>query len=998
MKLADIDTSCVKSDQTTCVDGKDGVYFVDSCGNTANIYDSLRADDDSYWEGVITDDLCGDALVDGNADSANCGDCNRFAGGICASASEDNFDEIDSGNFYCKDTSCMFDGESYRNGESWCIYDGKIGDGDDVVGSRHWKYVCNYGVVAIEPCADYRNQICIQSNTFDVNESEVEFRNSACIANNWRKCIDLNGDEDGLDRCAETLNCRIEEVRIADEFHFDVCTPKYPGGFSLTDERYQLTAKNTCGMASQTCTVVYQEKLTGGCEVVANENCLTEGFAIGMNDVCRKLGDCGGEVNVAGKYSENYNVKRDGVLDRSLFLSKDSVNKLVAMATPVDGQFAEVEDYSEYLKAAGLISDIEPPEGGEGVDAGGNVQNAAAGMAGIAAAAATVSLIMGGVTGFAAIGVAASTGVATGLGATAGWAAFGGVAIGAAIGAIAGMIIAKQLGLSPIGTYMMAAGGAMVVGGLVYAAIYAKLLTAGCMAGGVGCIVALVGIVLMIIATFFMGDDCDPVEVTFECKSWQPPAGGGDCEECNGDPLKPCSEYRCESLGAACTLLNKGSEEELCIDGNPNDATPPILRPQFGTISENEVYNEYPSGAGFGITSADGDCIAAHTKLVFGIATDEPAQCKYDFVMNEFADMGYDLGGNNYIYNHTQMISLPDPSNGESRGMNWTGNLTLFVKCRDTHGHETPGFYTVDMCVKQGPDITAPLIDAFSPRNDALISFGATEQDVEVYVNEDSVTCKWDSIDKDYSQMVNDLACGASPSGLYGSATKCSVMLPVGSGDNDYFIRCKDQLFLEAVGRGDERKANDDGVLYKLRKPEKKIEIDWIEPSRDFEVDTSVATVDFQIMTSGGGDWHHCTYSFDGFHNLADTLFQTGTERPHSWPMNWRVGKHKIYVECVDETGDVAQGTTEFRIIKDTSTPQVARIWQSGGKLYVITTEDAECKYETTSCRFAWDDGQIAGSGKEHSFSIVRGKTYYIKCEDEFGHAPSGCSITARAL
>jgi hypothetical protein len=817
----------------------------------------------------------------------------------------------------------------------------------------------------------------------DAGSGEVDFRNAACIANNWRECIDLNGDADGLATCADTLNCRVENVAIADEFSFGVCTPKYPGGFSLTDERYAVTAKTTCGMASQTCTVVYQEKLMGGCEIVANENCLTEAFAVGMNDVCRKLGDCGGEVNVAGEYSDNYKVSG------APGLSSGSVAKLVGMATPVDGQFAEVENYTEYLKAVGLITGVEVSGGGDS-EAGSNIQNAAIGMAGIAAAASVTAFAIGGSLAFG--GAAYASGAAG-----AGWAAFGGVAIGAAIGAVAGMIIAKQLGLSPIGTYMMATGGAMVGGAAVYLIVYTEFLGMGCAAGPAGCVVAIIGIILMIIATFFMGDDCEPVEVTFECKQWQPPSGGGDCEECNGDALKPCSEYRCNSLGAACELLNKGTGEELCVDENPDDVTPPIIRPQFGTISENEIYSG-DSEAGFSITSVDGGCVAAYTNLVFGIVTDEPAQCRFDLVMNEFADMAFDLGGNNYIRNHTTTFVLPDPSNGESRGINWTGELMMYIKCRDTHGHESPGFYTVEMCVKEGPDRTAPLINGFTPVNDALVSFDATEQNVEIYVNEDSTTCKWSSVDQDYSLMSNDFECASNSAGLYGSLTKCNVTLPVGDVGNDYFIRCKDQEFLEAVGRGDERNANSQSFVYKLRKPEKKIEVDWIEPSEDFEVDTDVTTVDFQIMTSGGGDWHHCSYSFDGFDNLADTLYQTGAERPHRWPMNWRVGRHKIYVECVDETGDSARGTTEFRIVKDTSTPQVARIWQSGGNLHVITTEDAECRYETTSCRFAWADGIVAGSGKEHSFSVVRGKTYYIKCEDEFGHAPSGCSITARAL
>jgi hypothetical protein len=980
-----LNTSCVKTEQTTCVDGKDGVYFLDSCGNAANIYDSSKVDDDSYWENVKTDGLCGDSS--GSANSASCGNCDRFAGGICASASENSF-TVDSGDSFCRDTSCMFDGVKYKPGESWCVYDGKIGDGDDVVGSRHWKYVCNQGDVNVEPCADYRNQICTQSNTMDIGAGEVDFRNAACVANNWRECIALNNEEGGKEVCEETLNCRIEHVDIADKFKFDICTPRYPGGSSFTDKRYQATAKSTCAMADQTCTVIYKQTMTGSCVCDTNCACEESGFAIGMNDMCRKLGDCGGEVNIAGKFTENYKVVN------SPMLSADSVSTLVAMATAVPGQFAEVEDYDDYLAAAGLFGGPGPaPEDAEGPADHSNIMlGLNVGMAGILLAGFKLGWFAPATLGAPGMGAITGTG-----GALAGYGGMAASAIAGAIGAVVGILLAKALGLSPVGTALMSVGASMVSVALIgeYTTLVASL-------GGLFWPVLIIGIVLMIAALFFGMGDCDPVEVVFTCSPWQPPVGAADCELCNGDPLKPCSEYRCKSLGAACELLNKGTDNELCIDGNPNDATPPVISPQFGVISDNEVYSG-DSASGVSITSVDGSnggCIAAHTELLFGINTDEPAICTFDLAMTEFGETSETeiYKDDYYDYNHTVSFALPDPSNGESRGLNWTGDLKIYTRCHDQKGHTTPGFYTIDLCVVQGPDVTGPLVKRFVPGNDGLVSFDATSQDVEVYVNEDAVDCKWDTTDMDYSLMENDFDCSPNIAGLYGSSTKCVATMPVSGVTSDFFVRCEDQGFLDAVGRGDERNANAESFVYRLRKPEKKLEVDWIEPSQDFEVNTNFATVDFQIMTSGGGEWHHCSYSFDSFDNLADTLFQTGAERPHRWPMNWRVGDHKIYVECKDETGDTARGTTEFRIIKDSSTPQIARIWQSGGSFNIITTENAECKYDTAHCRFNWTTGQSAGTGKEHSFGVTRGETYYVKCEDEFGNVPSGCSIEARAL
>src|SRR3989344_2931995 len=50
--------------------------------------------------------------------------------------------------------------------------------------------------------------------------------------------------------------------------------------------------------------------------------------------------------------------------------------------------------------------------------------------------------------------------------------------------------------------------------------------------------------------------------ISFACLPYEPPLGGQKCEECNNDPYRPCSEYRCKSLGQACQLLNVGTKEE----------------------------------------------------------------------------------------------------------------------------------------------------------------------------------------------------------------------------------------------------------------------------------------------------------------------------------------------------------------------------------------------------------------------------------------------------
>ena len=967
-----LNTSCERSTRTTCVDGEDGVYFVDSCGNLANVYDSGRVDDVGYWDVVVEgDDLCG--AGDGNGGSDSCGNCNRFLGGICSSATEDRFD-VDVGGFYCRSTSCEFNGESYRNGESWCVYDGAIGNGDDVVGSRHWKYVCNQGVVDVEPCADYRNQICVQTNTFDVEGQEVEFRNSACIANNWRECISLNSEEDGMQKCEDSLNCRIDEVSIADKFSFSVCAPKYPGGFDLKNERYRETAEKICDMADQKCTVIYEPKTWGGCEVTANEGCLGAAFGEEMNDFCRGLGDCGGSANIVGEYSKSYKVSGAPNLGDGV------IADLVILARPVLGQYAEVENYSDYLEAAGIWGG---PQGAPGEGDEEEIELFGSGARDIGMGAA-------GITYAAYVSAPSILSLFSSSSYTATLAPFGGAVIGAGIGMIAGALLAKELGLSHGGSLLMSIGGGMTGASLALAILGEELWLIS------NPLFFWAGVVLIIVSLFFMGDDCDNVVVEFDCKTWRAPSGGDNCDDCNGDLLKPCSEYRCESLGAACELINKESDNELCVNDNLNDVTAPRLEPQLGVISEGVEYSDVDED-GFSLTSVGGGCIDAYTPLMFGITTDETAYCKFDIEMNAFEDMEFDLGGNYYLRNHTTVFALPDPGHGQSQGGNWSGDLTLYVKCRDTHDHESPGFYSVDVCVYEGDDVTPPVVRGTEPRSGSMVGFNVSSKNVSIVTNE-LASCRWSLSDVVYGEMVNEMSCLdklSKPSNIQGYL--CDGVLPTVNVSNVYYVKCMDQPWtiggsVEEVGGS----GNIGSFVYELRKPLKMIEIDWIGPNGDFEINSEMVTIDLEVQTSGGGDVHYCSYSFSGYERMI-RMFESGGIA-HGQPLNRPTGLQKIYIECEDETGDFVRGETVFRIIRDSSTPQVARVWQDGGKLHIVTTEVADCRYSTGSCMFNWDEGLLAGNGEEHIISVTRGDTYYIKCEDEFGNLPSGCSITVRAL
>jgi len=376
---------------------------------------------------------------------------------------------------------------------------------------------------------------------------------------------------------------------------------------------------------------------------------------------------------------------------------------------------------------------------------------------------------------------------------------------------------------------------------------------------------------------------------------------------------------------------------------------------------------------------------------VLGVTTSELAYCKFDGEMVDFENMTHDFGSNLYLYNHSVTFEVPDLSHGQSQGYNWTSDFSLYVSCMDTHGNKNSGTYTVEMCLMEGEDTREPLIRSVSPDNNGIVSFETTSQELEVRTNE-LATCRWDFSDGDYSSMSNEMTCDdvfGAPSNPFGYV--CSSSLPIGNASNTYYIRCMDQPWLEGLGN-----ANARSYVLNLRKPEFMILIDRVRPEGVIVVGTPMTTIELKAATLGGGDSHTCSYSLSGYDRMIE-MFETGGTK-HIQVLSRPAGKNKVYIECRDETGDFNRNFTEFEIIRDSSSPSVARVWQNGNSLYFVTEDSEECRYSTESCYFVWENASSAGGGDKHSISAMHGETYYVKCMDDFGNVPSACSIVTNVL
>ncbi len=274
----DLGTICAMTRKTTCVEGRNEVYFIDSCGNIANIYDSGKVDDVTYWsylpgeEGIEVD--IGDGL--GNAGSKTNGYCDYLEGSTCR-----RYDRgIDSnkpsyGDYICRDLSCsktnpLSGGLDRAHGEEWCSE--PIENFENAKpGQLSYLLYCYDGEIQYELCDSFRNKLCSRNENTGT---------ASCIMNEWLECITQENTKD----CESIeLDCKVVKgasifrtaygteklIRDSDtgEDVIGVCVPKYIPGFKFWNPEGTMlslpgeTPSSICGFSSVVCFVNYTQQI-----------------------------------------------------------------------------------------------------------------------------------------------------------------------------------------------------------------------------------------------------------------------------------------------------------------------------------------------------------------------------------------------------------------------------------------------------------------------------------------------------------------------------------------------------------------------------------------------------------------------------------------------------------------------------------------------------------------------------------------------------------------
>lgn len=1041
-----LNTSCERQATTSCVAGKDEVYWFDSCGNRENIYNSLQREQ-SWNNGQI---LAKDASCElGTSNNpllrqSSCGNCNYLQGNRCGAPSAPD-DEPSVGNFVCKDLSCTdSDGTQRKHGESWCAFDSRIGvqgaagsneqRSVDVPGSQHYRKTCANGVITAETCGTFRNQVCVESRI-----EQGDFSQAACRINQWQLCVAANSAADGVDdpteasrlikeACEEHGDCYVKSVDLRGgrgTFAFDLCLPRYPPAFDLQSASGGEEAQALCSLASVMCKHVKTKGLFGGGKEY-NKLCKQAVGLETMNNVCISLGDCGAHINLEGDYS--------GQGFRAIFsrgtpaaLSNGYIEGLRALENPSANQRVAPLNESEVsaLLGSANLAQTDPL-----------VEPSTASLQRITmiTGASGVLLAYGIHSGFLASTVTTNPGFFSSLlgvkGSTAitAWGPFLNSAAGALIAAAGVAYIMEALGITaglpPSVSYALIGLGAFGGGSIGYSLLPGAQTIFGFSALSVG-LVALIAVVIIIaiFALFGLGSKKE-TKINFQCLPWQPPLGGAQCGQCGANGL-PCTQYSCQSLGQTCRYIENSAGEQ-CVNSGIDDISAPFIRENSGVLFDDYRY-EQVSERGYRLVGPeDNGCVPRFTTVALGISTNELSQCRIASThtdsfesMDEYVHRFNDKQSNLFRRNHTMIFSLPSNEAIENERLideefddeseevtqhysdlflpDSQGNVNLYIRCTDTNGNKNLEEYAINFCASPEPDQTAPRITHFDPVSPAYSALGAVTRPVAFYLNEPA-ECRWsEDSDRAYDQMTSHASCltGLADGTLQG--WYCNATLPAPSSERTFYFRCNDQPWLNESDNDPltVRNANAEGVPYRVRMTQSPLVITSIDPSDETIFTHGLpATINFSVTTSGGaeGQLRFCSY-ISGTHTIR--FLETGTDRHHQPGLRlYEEGAYHYPLACEDSAGNHVEGDLRFNLLVDDEGPVLTRVYNSNGLLTFITNEKARCAFNPLSCSFAFENG-TAFIGEEfiHTSPFSSSVSHHVICRDLFGNSGSCTTI-----
>lgn len=490
---------------------------------------------------------------------------------------------------------------------------------------------------------------------------------------------------------------------------------------------------------------------------------------------------------------------------------------------------------------------------------------------------------------------------------------------------------------------------------------------------GFGILIALAAFIFTILFfKFILTKEQRKVTITYVCNNWQPPTGGKDCELCV-EKYKVCDAYRCHSFGKGCELLNEGTGNETCVSLNPNDASPPVIYPL--PIPPKTMDDLERGSRGYSFKEE----IEPYAPVEIGINTNEPASCKITTKATERYDDIVDFFGNDLMsYNHTMNIPISYENKSQENGLieiNGAGDYEFYTRCEDANGNQNEIGYYIKFKVKEGPDMTPPLIEWYSIPDGSYVSAGHNETELSIHLNEPSY-CKWDTTDTEYKNMENNFSCYVNnpvERNPYAYLCKTTITGIKVNTDNVYYFRCKD-----LAGNTNTESQPLNGFHLQGTIP---LNISGKGPSGTLYT----RNVTLKVTTINGAEKDGTAKCYYGQQFPSIEFFKTESNI-HEQELSLSQGYYLYKILCVDVGGNQAQTNINFTIESDESYPYIVYIWKDSSLLHIKTNELARCQYSVNGTF-------VYGKGKEMDGNLVLYHTaplsssmYSVSCADGFNN------------
>ncbi|MBU0894417.1 MAG: hypothetical protein KKF48_05025 [Nanoarchaeota archaeon] len=465
----------------------------------------------------------------------------------------------------------------------------------------------------------------------------------------------------------------------------------------------------------------------------------------------------------------------------------------------------------------------------------------------------------------------------------------------------------------------------------------------------------------------------------FGCLPWQPVSGGEDCDLCNENPMRPCTKYKCESLGAGCKLLTNSYEDEnpICYDASGDDAKPPQIM-SFEIQGEYRVISEEN---GVKIKKQDGGCIQEYTTVNFSFTTHEPAVCKWDKTRFQLFKNGQELFEKGYSWETTHSLL-----NYKIKGQD---EFNFYVICQDPYDNPNAKEYAINFCIDPVPDISPPVITKSLPLNASYLKKDTSNLSLDIYLDEPS-KCRYEKVSGiSYENMVNEMICNDNNEDAF--EHRCSKFI-------DELTENKNNIYIKCINLANLTMNKDYSLTFFAT--QEALKIDSVSP-----LDQTIKgpiNIELEVITSGGAydGKSNCSYRFLG--KIWKDVFPDKDSTTHKYTFtSLDEGSYDIEITCKDAAENIATALTNIIVEVDKTAPTVIRAYYQDNKLKIITNEIAECYYnDNNRCNpFNFSsDRKITNIGlkTEHFAEWLKGQTYYIKCIDVWDNSNKNCAAIIR--